>query len=82
MDGKLLTSGPRLFATRRDIHKAASASKVIHNFGKLFTKCIDLLTKVSKKSTLQTFTKRKFRKALGEVLMGSPSEGGPLRKAL
>jgi hypothetical protein len=70
MSGKLLTSGPKLFAIERDIHKAPAGSEVIHNFGKLFTNCIDLLTKVSKKSTLQPFPERKLRKPLGDVLTG------------
>ena len=70
MGTKLLTSVTKLFAKERDINKAPPISKVIHIFGKLFTKCIDLLTKVSKKSTLQTYPERKWRKALRDVLMG------------
>jgi hypothetical protein len=51
----LLTAGSELFTKEGDIHKPITARKVIHNFGKLLTNCIDLLTKMSKKSTLQLF---------------------------
>ena len=51
---KLLTYGLGLFTEKRDIHKSPkirldkfTIRKVIHNLGKLFTMCNDLLTKVT-----------------------------------
>jgi hypothetical protein len=51
---KLLTYGLGLFTEKRDIHKSPkirpdkfTIRKVIHNLGKLFTKCNDLLTKMT-----------------------------------
>jgi hypothetical protein len=51
---KLLTFGLGLFTEKRDIHKSPkirpdkfTIRKVIHNSGKLFTMCNDLLTKVT-----------------------------------
>jgi hypothetical protein len=50
----MLTKCPGLLTKRRDIHKSLltrldkfTIKKVIHNLGKLFTKCNDLLTKMS-----------------------------------
>ena len=65
MGSKLLTRRPKLFSKNGDIHKGRPNRKVIHSFGKLSTKCIDLLTKVSKKTTLRMYPEREVRKALG-----------------
>ena len=67
----MLTSELKLLTGEPDIHKTAEALKVIHKSGKLSTKCIDLLTKVSKKSTLQAFHKRKTGNRRVSVLVDS-----------